>query len=79
MLCSTSANVIMNTAVREICFSFPPVLAKLKQVHNAGIKSDHHGLVKSCPAFPISGSIDVSGDLHQEQPQDKFRIQNPKS
>lgn len=32
MLCNTSANVIINAAMRNICFSFPSVLTKLKQV-----------------------------------------------
>lgn len=78
MLCSTSANVVTNTAVREINFAFLPIPAKLKQAHHAGIKNDHHDPLVSHPAFPTSGSTDISGELHQQQSQDEFLVQNPK-
>lgn len=55
-----------------------PVLTKLKQAHHAGIKNDHHDPLVSCPALPTSSSTDISRDLHQQQSQDEFLIQNPK-
>lgn len=49
MLCTTSADAITCTVVRETCSSLLPLLAKLNQVHHAAIKNRAPLIL--CPVF----------------------------